>query len=100
MTNKAYNLEITQLTTADKAVNAKGTAKITFRGKLTVGKNKREIERTVVAQGKAAEQIRGMMRKGSVLNLRCMFETAPANEDGSKGGEFLTVVDLPRAKAA
>lgn len=98
MNARAYNLTLTQLTTASKGTNAKGTAKITFRAKGTVGK--REVERTVVAQGAAADLIKGMVRKGATLELRCLFERAPANEDGSKGGEFLTVVGLPRAKAA
>ena len=98
MTDRAYNLTLTQITTASKGKNAKGTPKITFRAKGTVGG--REIERTVVAQGAAADLIKGMVRKGAELSLRVLFERAPANEDGSKGGEFLTVVGLPRAKAA
>ena len=96
MTNaRAYNVALTQTTTASKGVNAKGTSKITFRAKGTVGG--REIERTVVAQGAAAELIRGMVRKGAALNLRVLFDRAPANEDGSKGGEYLSVVALPKA---
>ena len=98
MSNKAYNVVLTQTTTANKGKNAKGTAKITFRAKGTVGG--REIERTVVAQGAAADLIKGMVRKGAELSLRVLFERAPANEDGSKGGEFLTVVGLPREKTA
>ena len=102
MSTKAYNVVATQLTTASKGTNSKGTAKITFRAKLIVGKGDkaREIERTVVAQGAAAELIRGMVRKGNELKLRVLFERAPANDDGSKGGEYLTVVGLPTAKAA
>lgn len=60
----------------------------------------REIERTVVAQGAAADAIASMVKKGASLSLRCLFERAPANEDGSQGGEYLTVVGLPRAAAA
>ncbi len=95
MSNKAYNIAMTQLTTAKKATNANGKAKITFRGKALV--RGREVERTVVAQGAAAEQLTGMLKKGAALNLRCLFERAPANEDGSQGGEYLTVVGLPKA---
>ena len=98
MTNKAYNLAITQLNTASKAPNSKGTAKITFRGKVML--RGREVERTVVAQGAAADKISGMVRKGASLNLRCLISEAPGQEEGKKGGQFLTVVDLPRAKAA
>ena len=95
MSNKAYNIALVQTTAAKKATNANGKAKITFRAKTTM--RGREIERTVVAQGAAAEQIAGMVKKGASLNLRCLFERAPANEDGSQGGEYLTVVGLPRA---
>ena len=97
MTNRAYNLAITQLTTASKGVTATGKTKITFRGKTTVAG--REIERTVVAQGAAAELLDGKLRKGNSIDLRVLFERAPANEDGKRGGEFMTVVALPRAKA-
>jgi hypothetical protein len=102
MQTKAYNVVATQLTTASKGKNANGKSKITFRAKLTVGKGDkaREIERTVVAQGAAADLISGMVRKGSELKLRVLFERAPANDDGSKGGEFLTVVGLPLEKKA
>ena len=96
--NRAYNFSVTQLTTASKTPAANGTDKITFRGSLTLKGQTRE--RTIVAQGKAAALIAGNMRKGNVHDLRVLFDRAPANEDGSPGGEFLTVVALPRAKAA
>ena len=54
--------------------------------------------RTVVAQGKAAELISGMLRKGNNLELRCLFENAPGTEEGKRGGEFLSVVGLPQPK--
>lgn len=98
MTTKAYNVVVRQLTTAEKAVTATGKDKIKFRGKMTVGG--REIERTVVAQGAAAALLTGKLRKGTDIALRCVFERAPANDDGSKGGEFLSVVALPREKKA
>ena len=98
MNARAYNLALTQLTTASKGVNAKGTAKITFRAKGTIGG--REVERTVVAQGASADLIKGMLRKGGTMSLRCLLERAPANENGKRGGEFLTVVGLPLPKKA
>lgn len=102
MSTKAYNVVVKQITTASKGKNVKGTSKITFRGQLTVGKGDkaRLIERTVVAQGAAADLIASKLRKGNELPLRVLFERAPANDDGSKGGEFLTVVGEPRAKKA
>jgi len=96
MSNKAYNIVATQLTTASRGKNANGKNKITFRAKATVAG--REIERTVVAQGDAAELLTGKLRKGNTLPLRVLFERAPANDDGSKGGEFLAVVGLPRER--
>lgn len=98
MSDKAYNVTATQLTTASKGKNVKGTKKITFRAALTVGG--RAIERTVIAQGAAADLISGMLRKGSELSLRVLFERAPANENGKRGGEYLTVVGLPAPKVA
>jgi len=96
MSNRAYNLKIKQTTTADRSTTAAGTSMIKFRGELTIRGQVRT--RTVVAQGKAAELISGMLRKGNNLELRCLFENAPANEDGKRGGEFLSVVGLPQPK--
>ena len=96
MSNRAYNMTIKQITTAERSENANGTPKIKFRGELTLRGETRT--RTVVAQGKAAELITGMVRKGNDLELRCLFENAPANEDGKRGGEFLSVVGLPQPK--
>jgi hypothetical protein len=90
---KAYNVTVTQITDAVVGQNANGKGKITFRAKGTIGK--REIERTVVAQGAAATLIEGIIGKGNELKLRVLFDRAPANEDGKQGGEFLTVVGLP-----
>ena len=101
MNTKAYNVTARQLTTAVKSVTSSGTDQVKFRAKLTVGKGDkaREIERTGVAQGAAAALLVGKLRKGTDIDLRVMFNRAPANDNG-KGGEFLTVVALPRAKAA
>lgn len=98
MTNKAYNIVATQLTAAKKGSNSKGTPKLTFRVKTSFGG--REIERTVLAQGKSVDLLKGLTKKGAELKLRVIPARAPANEDGSKGGEYFTLVDLPRAKAA
>ena len=98
MSNRAYNMTIKQITTAERSENANGTPKIKFRGELTLRGETRT--RTVVAQGKAAELITGMVRKGNSMDLRVLFERAPANEDGKRGGEFLSVVGLPEAKKA
>lgn len=101
MKTKAYNISALQITTAEKSVTASGTDQIKFRGTLTVGG--REIERTIVAQGAAAALLAGKLRKGRTIDLRVMFSRAPANDNTDskgRGGEYLTVVALPRAKAA
>ena len=96
MTSKAYNFSIKQLDTAEKGTTATGTPKIKFRGELTLrGKT---ATRTVVAMGKSAELIAANMRKGTVHELRCVFNHAPANDDGKRGGEYLAVVDIPQPR--
>ncbi len=96
-TKPAYNFTVRQLTTAERSVISTGTDQVKFRGKLTVGG--REIERTIVAQGDAAALLKGKLRKGQDIDLRVIFNRAPANDNG-KGGEFLTVVALPKPKKA
>lgn len=95
---KGYNISITPLGDIDTTPNAKGTAKIKFRGKFTTrGKDR---ERTVVAQGKAADAIRDVLVAGTPVALRVLFENAPSEEEGKKGGEYLSVLGLPLSKAA
>lgn len=90
---QGYNVTVTQLTDASFGSNSNDKSKITFRGKLTIaGKEK---ERTFVAQGAAADLIKDMVGKGKELKLRCLFSRAPSNEDGKRGGEFMTVIGLP-----
>ena len=96
MANRAYNMTIKQITTATRSTTASGKDQIKFTGELTLRGETRQ--RTVVAQGKAAELITGMVRKGNSMDLRVLFERAPANEDGKRGGEFLSVVGLPQPK--
>ncbi len=99
---KGYNLKITPKDgTIDTTPSAKGTAKIKFRG--TFEQRGKQVERTVVAQGKAADAIAAIVVGGQEIGLRCLFDRAPASEEGKKGGEFLTVLGIPlppKAKAA
>lgn len=98
---KAYNVVLKQISTAEKSQNANGKAKIKFRATMKLRRNnvERTVERTVVAQGKSADLIINNMRKGNTHKLRVLFERSPANDDGTKGGEYLTVVDLTKTKA-
>ncbi len=99
---KGYNLSITPKDgTIDTTPTAAGTKKIKFRGTLTL--RGKERERTVVAQGKAAEAIEGKIVAGEAISLRVLFDNAPSSEEGKKGAEFLTVLGIPlppKAKAA
>ena len=97
---KAYNLNVTPLTAVDTTPTTNGTKKIKFRGSFVQAG--RTVERTVVAQGAAADLIEGKIETGNVIALRCVYNRAPG-ADGKKGGEFLAVVALPlppKAKAA
>jgi len=89
---KAYNLSITPLTDVDTTPTSSGTAKTKFRG--TFVQRGKTVERTIVAQGKSAALIEGMIAIGTPVALRCVFDRAPSNDNG-RGGEFLSVVALP-----
>jgi len=97
MSDKAYNVKATPLARATTSTTATGKKQVKFRASMTLrGKT---VERTVVAQGAAADIVKGIIKKGQEVGLRCLFQTAPGT-DGKRGGEFLSVVALPRAAAA
>jgi len=98
MSTKAYNVTVKQTETAVRSVTASGTAQVKFRGEALIRGELRT--RTVVAQGKSADLISGNLRKGTEHNLRVLFQRAPANEDGQRGGEFLAVVGIVEPKTA
>lgn len=93
---KAYNLKLTPMGEIDTTPTAKGTPKKRFTA-FYVSKGK-TFTRTVIAQGKAAREIEGMVEEGKPVMLRCLFNRAPANDDGSKGGEYLAVVAVPKTQ--
>lgn len=97
MSKKAYNFTVLQLTTAEKSVMSSGKPQVKFTGELTL--RGKLVKRTFVAQGASADLLVGKLRKNKSIDLRVMFERAPANDNG-RGGEFCSVVALPRAKAA
>lgn len=99
---RAYNLTLTQTTAAVIGENSNGKMKITFKAKATVGG--REIERTVLAQGAAADEIANDVGEvGTEVRLRVLFDHVPGENDNERGGEFFSVVGKPlppKAKAA
>lgn len=94
---KGYNIKMTPVSAPESSTIATGTAQVKFRAKMTL--RGKEVERTVMAQGKSVEFVDGV-EVGNEVTLRCLFEEAPAVEEGKRGGQFLTVVGKPRAKAA
>lgn len=94
---KGYNIKMTPVTAPEASTIATGTAQVKFRAKMTL--RGRETELTVMAQGKSVEFVDGV-EVGNETTLRCLFEEAPAAEEGKRGGQFLTVVGKPRAKKA
>lgn len=89
---KGYNFDVKQLDTAFKGKTKGGKTLVRFKGELTIGG--KLVQRTISAQGAAGDLIIGKLRKGNILSLRCIFERAPANDNG-RGGEFLVVVAEP-----
>ena len=96
--NKAYNVKATPVARATTTKMSTGKTQIKFRATMTV--RGKIIERTIIAQGAAADLVKGLIKKGKEVSLRVLFERAPANDDGKRGGEYCSVVALPRAAAA
>lgn len=97
-TVKAYTITLTPKGEIDTTPNSAGTPKMRFRATYTAqGQQK---ERTVLAQGKAVEAVKDMIKVGEPVALRVIFDNAPANDEGKKGGEYLTVLGAPLPKAA
>lgn len=97
---KGYNIDVTVIGAIDTTPTVKGTKKLKFRGSFN--RQGKTFERTVLAQGAAADAIEDVIKTGETAKLRIIFDSVPG-EDGKKGGEFLTVIGLPlppKAKAA
>lgn len=97
MSNKAYNLTVVPGSVSTVTNNKTGTK--SFRTRVTTTMNGRQVERTLVASGKMHAALKGQLRKGREIALRCLISHV-ANDDGSRGGEFLTAVAIPQPKAA
>ena len=93
---RAYNLTVVP-GSVQTITNSKGTK--TFKTRVTTTLRGRQVERTLMASGKAHAELKGLLRKGREIQIRCLIESV-ANDDGSEGGQFLTAVGLPKAKAA
>lgn len=94
---KGYNLELEILSREANGETANGLLKIRtrVRGKM----NGQMRERSMTAMGKAAEELDSKLVVGETVRVRCLFSQVE-NEDGSKGGQYLTALGLPREIAA
>lgn len=88
----AHDVNLIQIKEAATSVNYKGTNRIKFRAILNV--NNRTVERTVIAQGKAAALIEKNLDVGATHCLKVFFERMPGAEEGKLGGEYLTVIGI------
>ena len=93
---KAYNLDV-NVQSVTTSTTTTGTPML--RAKVGLKLRGRDVTRTLIAQGKAFEAVKDAIVEGANTKVRALFARVQ-NEDGSEGGEFLTAVGLPLAKAA
>ena len=93
---RAYNMNVT-VNEVSETTNSNGTPFI--RAKVGVTIRGKAVVRTLVAQGKAANDVRAALVQGASSKIRCLFDNVPT-EDGKEGGQFLTAIGMPTAKAA
>ena len=93
---RGYNFNVT-VNDVSESTNSNGTAII--RAKVGVTLRGKAVVRTLVAQGKAANDVREALVKGASAKIRCLVDHVPT-EDGKRGGQFLTAIGMPIAKAA
>lgn len=89
---KGYNIDVTVVSAIDTTPNSLGTSKLKFRGSFE--RSGKTFERTVIAQGKAADAVGESLKQGETTKLRILFDSV-IGEDGKRGGEYLTVLGLP-----
>ena len=95
MNGKAYNLKLTATEIEDK-IDTRDAPYIA--AKVSVKLNGEIRTRTLIAQGKARDAIKDVLIVGEEVAIRCLFSNA-TNDEGKKGGEYLTAIGLPRKAA-
>lgn len=96
MNAKAYNFTVVP---GSIRTTTSSTGTKSFRTRVTTTLRGRQVERTLIASGKMHAALKGQLRKGREISLRCLISHAPG-EDGKRGGEYLTAVAIPQPKAA
>ena len=93
---RGYNMNVS-VNEVSETTNSNGTALI--RAKVGVTIRGKAVVRTLIAQGKAANDVREALVQGATTKIRCLIDHVPT-EEGKRGGQFLTAIGLPIAKAA
>ncbi len=95
-TRLGHTIKITPKGPVTITTNAHGTPRMTFRAEVHRKKGGSLI-RTIVAMGRAHDTLADIVREGEKLSIRGFYDRMPANEDGSRGAEYVTAIGLPRA---
>ena len=91
---RAYNLKVTP-TAVEVKTDSRG--KEFIRASVALKIRGRDATRTLIAQGKAMAAVQNVLVVGEEASVRCLFTTV-INDDGGKGGEYLSAIGLPMSK--
>ena len=91
---RAYNLKVTP-TAVEVKTDSRG--KEFIRASVALKIRGRDATRTLIAQGKAMDAVQNVLVVGEEASVRCLFTTV-TNDDGGKGGEYLSAIGLPMSK--
>lgn len=108
MKPKRVHLNLTPKGEIFNAPTAAGVDRIRFRATLVQGD--KTIERTALAQGRAAKEISNVIKAGKEVRLKCVYSRMPITpKPGEKidpegkvklGAEYISIIGLPTDKAA
>lgn len=90
-----YDILITPLDGIVTDPSGNGAAKIRFRGTFEISGQR--VERTVLAQGRVANEIREHVSVGQPVMLHIVFARR-RTDTGEEGGEYLNVIRLSEAR--
>ena len=91
---RAYNLKVTP---SAVEVKTDSRGKEFIRASVALKIRGRDATRTLIAQGKAMDAIQNVLVVGEEASIRCLFSNY-MNDEGEKGGEYLSAVGLPMSK--
>ena len=91
---RGYNLKVTP---SAVEVKTDSRGKEFIRASVALKIRGRDATRTLIAQGKAMDAVQAVLVEGQEASIRCLFQNY-LNDDGEKGGEYLTAIGLPMSK--